>query len=1065
MKLILGLRIGRPLTTSATPFILEYILIIMHKVVGAIVLLILFQSFSTMTGFDDSSNLSQSEHISQSNHNTSEYFNNSMEASSNSSWLNLGIPNNIILPILSPQQPVSWDFEDGFDDQSNGAPSNWNCQNDALESNGFANFGSTQQSTNLHSCQMDFGSGTLLNNQGTFHFDVWMEEVTTATSRGVKIFGIYNGEPFQFIVSKNPNGTLYPHVPLHGTNTIIDCPFGTIDIPQPSATQDIHDWRIFVDHFTRQFSLVQDGILRCKLDFTAIAHPTDDAIDLAARGFSGDNTISHYDHVGYAPGFQSFHNVADYTSPIKTSKDAQGNQHDYSNLTIDWYFPGVGNHSDVEKGVEVELISAITGNMIYNYSENEIKLAKKDRDTSVFNLSSMDSSEEFRVKVKWLENPMVDWIGIDSIEVGIGAGIGVEVNPDLVIDEISFDQQKIRYSGENVTFAINYSNIGAKVTEGVEHGLYLDGLLIDTRFDLLENFTNSTWQISLANLGSGSHKVEVRLDHGNSLVEVDEENNQANISLLIHPQNSPTIFSGLEFEIGISQQLNLHFLPQVEQLDVMKLYADWGDGTIDEINAPTMLASHYFQDYGQYNLSFYADLEGGITSNNTTFVVHVVNEAPNAVLRYNGTNSTTGESVIFSCLDSNDWHADELICQWYVNGELYSSDSILIYSFSQSGEHLVKLVVSDQFLASDEILIGWQVNDSEYIGHILEITYEGKSYESDDYMEYKIHWRNETSDDVKNMAQLSNEYGFIGNQFIIDYNQYQSPGIYEKTISISYSNQAYPTETFNISFEINNIKPSFESSLAKTNFKEGEFLGFDVFKNNSFFQLDRAEATFSVVDNGIEIFNLTGLPSPDKLDNYFFAREAGQHILEITVTDKGGLSYTKTVEYLSINVLPTASISCEWLDEDSNQFICYANIVDSQIDLNSMSINWYLDGSQYGGNNISQIFEPSRKSHIFTVEVTEPDGGQVYSEMEYKFDSGKFNWTTDEKKVGDFMIYGTIGIIVLVLGLTAILIRRSDKEISNDLTKQEQVWEETGPDFTEDDQQSVFNFEELEQQN
>ena len=1033
----------------------------MQKMVGAIIFIILFQSFSTMTGFDASSDLSQSEDISESNHNNSEYFNNSMRASTNSSWQNLGIPNNVILPILSPQQPATWDFEDGFDDQSNGAPLNWNCQNDALESNGFANFGSTQQSTNLHSCQMDFASGTLLNNRGTFHYDVWMEEVTTATSRGVKIFGIYNGEPFQFIVSKNPNGTLYPWVPIHGTSTIIICPFGVIDIPQTSATQDFHDWRIFVDHSTRQFSLVQDGILRCKLDFTAIAHPADDAIDIAARGFNGDYTISHYDHVGYAPGFQSFHNVADYTSQVKNSNDQQGKRHQFSNLTIDWYLPGVGNHSDVEKGVEVELISTTTGNVIYNYSENEIKLAMKDNDSSVFNLSSMDPSEEFRVKVKWLDNPMVDWIGIDSIEVGLGD----EVNPDLVIDEIQFDQQKIRYSGENVTLAINYSNIGAKVTEGVEHGLYLDGLLIDTRFDLLENFTNSTWQISLANLSTGSHQVGVRLDHGDTLEELNEENNQVNISILIYPHDGPLISSGLEFEIGISQQLNLHFLAQVEQLDVLKLYANWGDGTIDEINAPTMLASHYFQDYGQYNLSFYADLEDGITSNSTTFVVNVVNEAPNAVLRYNGTNSTTGESVIFSCLDSTDWHGDELICQWYVNGELYSSDSILIYSFSQSGEYSVKLVVSDQFLASDEILIEWQVNDSVFLGHILELTYEGKSYESDDYVEYKIHWRNETSDDVKNMAHLSNEYGFIGGQFIIDYNQSQSPGIHEKTISISYSNQAYPTETFNISFEIDNIKPSFESSLAKTDFKEGEFLGFDVFKNNSFFQLDRVEATFSVVDNGIEIFNLTGLPSPDKLDNYFFSREAGHHILEITVTDKGGLSYATTVEYLSINVLPTANVSCEWLDENFNQFICYANIVDSQIDLNSMSINWYLDGSPYGGNNISQIFEPSRKSHIFTVEVTEPEGGQVYSEMEYKFDSSKFNWTTDETKVGDFMIYGTIGIIVLVLGLTAILIRRSDKEISNDLTKEEQVWEETGPDFTEDDQRSVFNFEELEQQN
>lgn len=1033
----------------------------MQKIAATIFCLIFLQSFSAITDFDSSPNFSQSVHISQSSHSNSEYFNNSMEASSNSSWLNLGIPNNVVLPILSPQQPLSWDFEDGFDDQSNGAPSNWNCQSDALESNGFANFGSTQQTGLLHSCEMDFASATLQNNRGTYHFDVWMEEVVTSTTRGVKIFGVYNSEPFQFIISKKPNGTLYPHVPIHGTNMIIDCPFGSIDIPQPSTTQDIHDWRIFVDHSTREFSLVQDGILRCKLDFTSKVHHTDDTIDIAARGTSGDYTISHYDHVGYAPGFQSFHNVADYTSQIKTSQDAQGNQHYYSNLTIDWYFPGIGNHSDIEKGVEVELISAITGNVIYNFSENEIKLAMKDHDSSVFNLSAMDSSEEFRVKVKWLDNPMVDWIGIDLIEVGIGQ----EINPDLVIDEILFDQQKIRFSGETVTLAINYSNIGTKVSEGVEHGLYLDGLLIDTRFDLLENFTNGTWQVSLENLSSGSHKVEVRLDHGDTLEELNEENNQANISMLIYPHDGPLISSGLEFEIGISQQLNLNFIPQIEQLDVLKLYANWGDGTIDEINAPTMLASHYFQDYGQYNLSFYADLEGGITSNNTTFVVHVVNEAPNAVLRYNGTNSTTGESVIFSCLDSNDWHADELICQWYVNGELYSSDSIFIFSFSQSGEHLVKLVVSDQFLASDEILIGWQVNDSEYIGHIIELTYDLQLYENPGAAIYKIHWRQGTSDEVKNLAYATNNNQMIYDSIFYDLFEGNYPGIHSKVIQVNYYNDTYPTESFNISYEIENLKPSFESTLAKTEFVEGEYLGNDLFSYNYYLSWDNSEATFTLMDNGVEILNSTGVPLTHDLRQYFYARESGPHIFEITVTDTGGLSHSVVHEYNVSNVLPTANISCEWFDEDLNKFVCYANVVDSEMDLNLMSINWYLDGVINRGHGSSLIFEPSRLSHTIAVEVTEPEGGQAFSEVEYEFDISVLKWGADDSKVSDFIFYGAFAIILLVLVITIILVRNSDNKITNDLNKQDEMWQQVEPEFNQEDHNSVFNLEELEQQN
>ena len=219
-----------------------------------------------------------------------------------------------------------------------------------------------------------------------------------------------------------------------------------------------------------------------------------------------------------------------------------------------------------------------------------------------------------------------------------------------------------------------------------------------------------------------------------------------------------------------------------------------------------MVASHYFQDYGQYNLSFYADLEGGITSNNTTFVVHVVNEAPNAVLRYNGTNSSTGESVIFSCLDSNDWHGDELICQWYVNGELYSSDSIFIFSFSQSGEHLVELVVSDQFLASDEILIGWQVNDSEYIGHIIELTYDLQLYESPGAAIYKIHWRQGTSDEVKNLAYATNNNQMIYDGIFYDLEEGNYPGIHSKVIQVNYYNDTYPTESFNISYEIENLE-------------------------------------------------------------------------------------------------------------------------------------------------------------------------------------------------------------------------------------------------------------------
>ncbi|MDE0869593.1 MAG: hypothetical protein OSA21_04705, partial [Candidatus Poseidoniaceae archaeon] len=56
-----------------------------------------------------------------------------------------------------------------------------------------------------------------------------------------------------------------------------------------------------------------------------------------------------------------------------------------------------------------------------------------------------------------------------------------------------------------------------------------------------------------------------------------------------------------------------------------------------------------------------------------------------------------------------------------------------------------------------------------------------------------------------------------------------------------------------------------------------------------------------------------------------------------------------------------------------------------------------------------------------------------------------------DSKVSDFIFYGAFAIILLVLVITIILVRNSDNKISNDLNKQDEMWQQVEPEFNQED--------------
>ena len=963
-----------------------------------------------------------------------------------SSFTDVGFPTGHIAPNPLTTGNVNWQWSDGFNDQSSGDPNGMNCEGSTrYESGGSFHVYQDNNPWDYTGCWVQKSSWQPTNGQGTFQFDAWIEDALTTSTNGTKFHTAINYEEFQFSLSKAPNGTLYGHVWPHNqpVSQMHNCGFSTVDIPFGSSTADYDTWRTMFDDNLQEAILLQDGVLRCRLPYwTNTNYPFNDAFVIGSRGDANDKGIVHFDQIGYTGGHLNFVNSGTWTS---AQMDNPEGRH-YDSITFDWWMPGVGTYTDIQRAIRLSVIDVATNNPIPGY--DQLAPPQDVGYTSKLDLSGIDEDTNIKIEIDWIAG-MTDWVSLKSANFLLGAIPGEEF--DLVAgygwhhSDVGGANETIR-NGDALTIAFESSHTGDIVDQPVFVELLMNGISLGTQNDNVQNMAGQngkTWTWSFEQMTTGIYDFQFIIDGNNDLDEVDETNNEATYTVYVHPTEGPSLVEPVPVQHPISQRLDIGVSSKVDQADITKLYVDWGDGDSNEYIpfAGTLTTYHWYQDYGIYDISFQADLEGGLESFWTNISVIVTNEDPVAVIRHDDAYSLTGEEIYLSGLESTDWHADVLSYEWAIDGQLVSSNGILTHTFSEVGEYEIKFFVHDDQGGMDSITMDWRVYSKKPMGYIAELQAldETTQYE-DDWMDIKVWYDIALDEDL--VANFTLEWSangealetiYLGNDEYSVHLPSQS-GAQEIVLKATNPNNGvYDAEILDVMMV--NIPPTIDSVMTLDNIQTAEAANIAV-QYSGVELWEEENATYSLIapDGSVSEYSLT-----DEI--WYVPLFTGEHAMQLILNDGDELAY-HNFTITALNLAPELNVTCHDDVIEGDLLECFANVSDVGEDVDPTAIVWRVNGglSQVGSQS---FYYQTTGPGVLNLVISYTDSSNERVEFEYsalileKEDPNTGESGEDEEFLTSALGLGVIGagVLVVILLITLLITIRSKSG------KDEKMWE------------------------
>lgn len=870
------------------------------------------------------------------------------------------IPPGTVTPLLEALSPTVTSFHDEFDNQNGGNPGGWNCGNNGIdEVNGYARAGGNWGAEVVAWCNAAFPEVPLENQDVvTFQFRTWVRDYYVHDYAGVKMKTVLDHRLNYFNILENETGHIYAfsnYQDEDGAVVPVTCAPSATLLPEATNTTVWHDYRVVVDAANERFHLLQDGILRCSLDYLPRPrHEQEHAVEIGIRSSNSDPAWVHHDKVAVAGGQHDFTSSAIWTSPPLEKHD----QFEWGSVQLDWAIWGIGNiSSDVAEKIRVDVLDANTG-LAFPGLENLVV-------TSYLDLSGLHHSEKVQLRVRWLD-VLSDLVGLEAITLHSGP-----LRPfDLSVGPISAEPrfQDIWSDDPGIEFASRISWDRAD-SPTADVRWKLDGRLVHDNtqrvFEELENGEEIVHMHDLP-LGAGWHEIEVEV----SVEDEDPANNSWWQRFRVHPASGPvlTVHDPMP---DLGEAVEILVQPTVAGMAIDVLNVDWGDGTTERLSGVTGLPglSHTYAAAGTWEVRAWAELADGFISREANVSGRIGNLVPTAAIDHSQPWPNLPDVHLFSCANSTDTPGDILTCVWSFDGRAPVHGDEVVHVFENAGEHHVLLEVSDQTggLGSAELNLTVELARTGRLLHGVVVEDVESVPEGG---EIRIRPVLNESTSLQGLTYAYQEGGLLL-EVIPDGGGWlhipagTSAGTVQSALFLQ-ADGGFDMASF--AFEVHEnapVLPVFEEV---------------VLWEDEIWVLDWSAARDDPWDGlWLEVgFDLEGrgeILTADPLDRTVAMRfaEAGDHAISLRLTD-GTLNDTGLVRLEVVNQPPAAE---PWCRLEAGDLHCAANASDTPSDLDHLTYRWNIEGIWVEGGEAHAWASPPPGDHLIRVEVTDDDGAAV----------------------------------------------------------------------------------------
>jgi len=897
----------------------------------------------------------------------------------NSSLANHGIPEGVIIPKLRFESPGYWEFEENF---ANGPQHSWTCGGNPAQTNsGHSTI--TQSSLGNSYCYHVSQIPWISNSWSTLAQNISMNYISNSSHRSIKIGGVTNGETNWFGIVQEGDGKVVPFGEKDGVG--IDCgPQSTPLPPHSAGGLNWIDWRVLVDHSTREYMLYQGAFLRCRLPFFAEKNPSDDYTSYNVHS-NGTLASASYDDIRASGGRFAPTSNGTWVSPALEKDD----DYEWGSLDLDWQWYGIGNFQDVRETIRLTVLDWRDNTPIDNYTN-------LTPTSNLLNLSSIPHDIPLKLKIDWLPNITADLIALSAVNYQEG-----ELRPpDL--------EMKALFGG-----ALNSSTTVNIRGEFFAHRMqsYQQDITIEYSFDNGLNFTtifNSTMIDSMhwggwfnetgSPLSAGLHNLTVTLDPDDEWDEENEDNNQFIWPVAISPSRGPNIT--LLNSPNVGEQAIFEIEQTVEGLEVEYLWLRWDIGSGELIKQPYQSQiSHVFDTAGSHNLILYAWYLGNQTTSYTIFEFQIGNVPPIANISVSQPWPALAQVVRLSCENSTDTLGEELTCEWLIEegsplesqGQWIVGETI-IHRYPTLGEKHVTLRVTDPFGASDVVEANFTLEVQEMRQLLIGVeTNSSAVFEGSTIMVRPI-WNpdlNASEQENVNLTWMQNGVGVLTTK--------NATGWYQFPVGIE--------NGLNAGAVLSQLQVGVETEYDLTNFYYSVlnrppeiFVQHDIIEplyEDDEIVFDWSDSTDDFWDTLSVSFSLSpdfkGELEENTLDQQFTLSisDAGSYEVTITITD-GSDSTLMIIPIEVVNKQPEIKVECTSKShgETADVLCLITEINESPSDIDSLSVSWDSPWVQRTGMEFEVLgIEPGTPSrgeneYVIYYEVVDDDGarsnGTVY---------------------------------------------------------------------------------------
>ena len=988
--------------------------------------------------------------------------------SNNQSWVGdlTAMPNGHVAPNYVNQTPTGgWSYFENFSSWSGGKPVGWDCGGGGFTSQSGAiqvGFSATEPAGYNGWCREDLGTTHNFNlsyqNYSTFETLLAVSDGRSHQWQGSMIHSTFDDKRTFISLVLDSSGNL---VPVNGDfrdSALLGNPCATQNtlLPQPDSNWEYHTYRTIADSSLNKAWLYQDGILRCQISLSNIVssyHDNDTAV--STYGGGGDSGWARHDHNAMNGGVFAFQSDARWISPTINSMN-----HYWENFNFDWWAGGIGNSTMMSDALTISVIDSSTSMVIPGFANIPMP-------DGVLNLSAIPYSTAIKVRIDWHEG-MYDMFSIGNFSITRGD----KIDYDLYPSDISLDNPGLVRVGDTIQWS-GIANIIGSTAQSVAS---IDQILIDNiviaentvDYSTISSNTSVSGNYSGA-ISSGIHTIFMSLDTQGSSNEAVETNNQMSRSILIHPNSGPVIQFPNGAIFNSTDVAKILVLDQVDGYLITMLTIDWGDGMTEVINGqgPFNL-QHNYSDVDMYQISASASLEYNLISTITTENLIVLNEGPLAIISTIGEWSKKGATTYFGCGDSIDPENGILICDWTIDGGAAGTGETFGWAFDQIGTFTIGLTVTDEHGGIDYTSKEWDVAFSNQEEFVLEIIVEPTAlpvYEGAG-IDIQIIWNQELPLDYSNNAVLTWKIDGVNSpaQSISDaIYRFEAPTS-NTTVQVSLSIQFVDSynqlhlDSDQLIVDVVNRNPTPIVVINTVSIIEGEYLLIDWSSSHdddwdmaslfAEFELDGSPITLEEVSAGIV---------------HLYVNQSGEHTITVIIRDGKGGSALTDMDFLVINRIPSAIISCSVNQVTLNQsFTCGAiDLNDTVNDLDGLILKWtFSDGTQtITADSINHFFTEYGTHHIGLI-ITDDDDAASTSNMSFNIvdpnaptegskDNGNGNGAGgigEEDNLpklsfsNPLVIFLIALVVIIIIGVILIITVKANKNPQSKWDQQDNAW-------------------------